>query len=147
MRVEVPNRLPPYALYSARGYIFPHMDGTVDFMGFNYGGEHWQERPDFDNNLTEEAKVDSIEAAIGLLPSMDNAKIIEHRGDLEGWGPYHTPALGRLPGWDNAYIAARFGCCGIKLSPGVGQVMADLIIAGGRPPQRFKAMVDFLSPA
>jgi len=146
LRVEVPRRLPPYALFSSRGYIWPHVDGTVDFMGFNYEN-HWRERPDFDDSLSEEAKTSSIESAVSILPSMENAKVIEHRGDLEGWGPDHTPALGLLPEWDNAYIAARFGTCGIKLSPGVGEVMANFIIARGHPPQRFKAMMEFLSPS
>jgi len=146
LRVEVPERLPLYGFWSSGGgSIIPKVNGTVILHG-SEGAVDLQ--PGFDNSLTEEAKTASMEGAISLLPRLEESKIVEHRGDLEGWAPnYMQPVLGRLPEWDNAYIAARVGTFGMMLSLGVGQVMADLIIAGGRAPDRVKTMMEFLSPA
>jgi glycine/D-amino acid oxidase-like deaminating enzyme len=88
--------------------------------------------------------------ALDLLPTLNEAKLVEQRGDFEGWSPPPRriqPVLGRLPEWDNVYIATRFGTLGMMMSLGAGRVMADLIIAGGRVPVRFKNMMGVLSPA
>jgi len=100
--------------------------------------------------ITEEVKSEILEAAIELLPRLKEAKLIEHRGDLESWPPPPNgvePIIGRLPEWDNVYIATGFGTEGVMMSLGAGQVMAELIIGGNRPPNRFKAMIEHLSPA
>lgn len=145
LRVEVPERLPNYGFWSSRGAIIPKVNGTVILHGF----KDWPHlQPRFDSSLTEEAKTAAMDAGVSLLPRLEEAKIVEHRGDLEGWAPNHMqPVLGRLPEWDNAYIAARMGTFGMMLSLGVGQAMADLVIAGGRAPDRIKTMMEFLSPA
>jgi glycine/D-amino acid oxidase-like deaminating enzyme len=88
--------------------------------------------------------------AITLLPRVEEAKITEHRGDLEGWAPPPNrtqPVLGRLPEWDNAYVAARMGTLGMMMSLGVGRFMAELITREGQPPNHVKNMMDYLSPA
>jgi glycine/D-amino acid oxidase-like deaminating enzyme len=91
-----------------------------------------------------------LDDAIDLLPTLSEAKLVEQRGDLEGWSPPPKriqPVLGRLAEWDNVYIATRFGTLGMMMSPGTGRVMADLIIARGRAPARFKNMIEVFSPA
>jgi glycine/D-amino acid oxidase-like deaminating enzyme len=85
-----------------------------------------------------------------LLSTLNEAKLVEQRGDFEAWSPPPKriqPVLGRHPEWENVYIATRFGTLGMMMSPGTGRVMADLIIAGGRAPARFKNMIEVLSPA
>ncbi|TET25588.1 MAG: FAD-binding oxidoreductase [Dehalococcoidia bacterium] len=149
LRVEVPKQFPPYELSisEAAFSIIPKVNGTV-IMGYA-GIPDIQASPDV-SLTTEEFKNKIVNEAVGLLPSLQEAKITEHRGDLECWGPPPNcvqPALGRLPGWDNVYIATRFGTSGMMLSLGAGQVMADLIIAGGRAPARFKQMLEALDPA
>src|SRR6266516_1330775 len=47
--------------------------------------------------------------------------------------PDFHPILDRLPGYDGLYCAAVFSGHGFKLSPGVGQWMAQLILRGTRP--------------
>ncbi|HSB71217.1 MAG TPA: hypothetical protein VLT62_17965, partial [Candidatus Methylomirabilis sp.] len=72
------------------------------------------------------------------------------RGDLECWSPPPRriqPVLGRHPAWDNVYIATRFGTLGMMMSLGTGRVMAELILAGGHAPPRFKKMLEVLRPA
>ena len=145
LRLEVSERLPNCGIWALGGAIIPKVNGTVLLHGF----EHLPDpQPGFDSSLTDRARTASMEAGVDLLPRLGEARIVEHRGDLEGWAPGHMqPVLGRLPHWDNAYVAARMGTYGMMLSLGVGQVMAELIAGGGHPPDRFSALLEFLGPA
>jgi len=148
LRMQVPKRLPPYALVSLAGQaIIPKVNGTV-ILG--HAGS-LDIPPDLNSPLlTEEAKMRLVSDAIDLLPTLNETELVEHRGDFECWSPPPNriqPVLGRLPEWDNAYIATRFGTLGMMMSLGAGRIMADLIVAGGRIPDRFKTMMEVLSPA
>ncbi len=148
VRVEVPRRLPPFGLTAPNGVtIIPKVSGDV-ILG-HAGLADLQ--ADLDGSLTtDEAKLALLDHAHALLPSLSEARVVEHRGDFEGWSPPPRriqPVLGRLPEWENVYVAARFGTLGMMMSLGAGQVMADLIVAEGRVPVRFKHMLEVLRPA
>src|SRR5262245_17524425 len=104
----------------------------------------------FDADLTTaEEKMRMLTEAAELLPALNDARLVEHRGDLEGWSPtprHIQPVLGRVPDTDNVYVAARFGTFGMTMSLGTGRIMADLILAGDRTPVRFQHLLDVLSP-
>lgn len=144
LRIEPAERL-PYALSYAGLVILPHANGSV-ILG--HSGLH-DPRPDYDASLTEEVKTSLMQRAVSLLPRLEEAKISEHRGDLMAWLPPPNetkPIVGRLPEWDNAYMAMP-GPLGQMLSLGIGEVMADLVIAEGRIPDPIKYMMDYISPA
>lgn len=106
-------------------------------------------RPDYDANLTDEVRTKNIEAALELLPALQDADLVEHRGDLLAYGPapvYHKPVMGRVPGCENGYVATRFGGLGIHQSVGAGEIMADLIADGQAPPNA-RHLLEHLSPA
>ena len=145
LRLEVPSTLPPFALTCGVSVI-PKVDGSV-IVGHSGVPDP---QPDYDSSITNEAQMELLEEGIKLLPSLEEAKVVEHRGDLEGWSPapnFMQPVLGRFLEWDNAYVAARLGTLGMAMSPAVGQVMADVIIAGGHIPYYIKSMMEYLSPA
>jgi D-amino-acid dehydrogenase len=145
LRVEVPRRLPLHGLATGRCAVIPKVNGEVIL-----GPLVDDIQQEFDSSLTEESKNRAITESTRILPSLEHAKIIEHRGDLEGWSPppnHIQPVLGRLPEWDNAYLAARMGTLGITMSAGVGHVMADLIVNNDQPSMHFKTMMEHLSPA
>ena len=148
VRMEVSRRLPPYGLTAPNGQtIVPKISGDV-ILG--HAG-----MPDLQTSLdvpltTEEGKMLLLKDAVELLPSLGEAKLVEQRGDLECWSPPPRriqPVLGRLPEWDNVYVATRFGTLGMMMSLGTGLVMAELVIGGGRAPGRFRRLLEVLSPA
>lgn len=56
-------------------------------------------------------------------------------GEVEWMGmrpflPDGLPAIGRVPGFDNLYVAAGHGMLGITLAPVTGAVIADLMVRG-----------------
>lgn len=144
LKLEVPKRLPAYMITCGVS-IVPHVDGSV-IIGHSGIPDP---QPDFNAGLTNEARMEILGGAIDLLPELENAKLIEQRGDLEGWAPdprHMQPVMGRLPEWDNAYIVARLGTLGLTESLAVGQLMADLITGGGRIPYYARAIMEYLSP-
>jgi glycine/D-amino acid oxidase-like deaminating enzyme len=147
LRMEVPNTLPPFALAGPNGQtIVPKVGGDV-ILG-HAGLPDLQ--PGFEASLTtEDAKLMMLADAMELLPSMGDAKLIEQRGDFECWSPAPLrirPVLGRLPEWDNVYLATRFGTLGMMMSLGAGRVLSELILQG-TPPVRFRRLLEELSPA
>ncbi len=147
VRMEVAKQLPPYGLAAPNGLtIIPKVGGDVIVGHAGRADLQTSFKVDL---ITEEAKMSLLSDAIDLLPALGEAKLVEQRGDFEGWSPPPRriqPLLGRLSGWENVYVAARFGTLGMMMSPGAGRVMADLILAGGRAPTRFKNMLEVLSP-
>ncbi|MBW2423327.1 MAG: FAD-binding oxidoreductase, partial [Deltaproteobacteria bacterium] len=145
LRVEVPRGLPLQTLVGGDYWIIPKVNGEVILAIY---GTDFIERPDFDAGLSEEVKLEILRGVTGILPALGDAKLLEHRGDLMAYPPkppYHKPVMGRLPGWQNGYLATRFGGLGINMSPAAGELMAELI-ATGRPPLRAKRMLETLSP-
>ena len=127
LRVEISQSLPLYRLTTVDSTIIPKVNGTV-VLGRALQPE---EAEDFDDTPRYEGMMKLIEAAVGLVPRLQAAKVIEHRVGLEAWPPAGLkPVLGQLPGWDNVYVAARLQTMGIIMSLAVGRLMADLIING-----------------
>jgi len=146
LRVQVPKRLPPCALRGPKVGIVPKPNGEV-ILGIS-GQMDLQTEYEV-NQTTPEMGNEILEAAIEVLPMLSEAKLVEHRGDLECWSPPpHNvePLVGLLPEWENAYLATGFGTEGIEMSLGTGQVMSELII-GRHIPNRFRTMLESLGPA
>jgi len=146
LKMQPVKRLPRYAIMGPTGQIIiPQEDGSV-ILGHSGVPDA---RPDYNSTLKESNKIHLAEEAVKILPSLINAKLIEHRGDLMNWSPtkYHwQPALGLIPGCDNAYVAVRIPF-GIMLSLGIGKCLADMIIADGKIPFGFKNLIDICDPA
>ena len=126
VRVEVPERYPPYwpmrGTDSADGSIWPKVDGSV-MVG--YTEERGVELED--DQVSEEIINEMVDNGVRLVPRLSEARLVEVRAAILGYTPDSLPILGRLSGWDNVYIAAGLGTFGICLSPAVGRIMADLI--------------------
>jgi glycine oxidase len=139
LRVEIAQNLPFYRLSTMDSTIIPKVNGTV-VLGRALQPE---EAADFNDTPTQEGMMKLIEAAVGLVPRLEEAKVIEHRVGLEAWPPIGLqPVLGQLSGWDNVYVAARLQTMGVIMSLAVGRIMADLIVKG-----QIESSVDHLSPA
>jgi sarcosine oxidase, subunit beta len=83
--------------------------------------------------LTEQEIAHFRSMAVGSIPALTRAV---PRG---GWAgiyddtPDFHPILDELPGYEGLYCAAGFSGHGFKLSPLVGQWMAELILTGTKP--------------
>jgi len=146
--VRLPKPGPAYAIRLFSGnQIVPKMDGTI-ILG--HAGIP-DPQPDYDlQETTDEFQEEIVQECLEILPGLEEASIIEHRGDLEGFGPapvYLEPMIGKLPEWDNVYVAFRFGTMGVMASLGTGECLAELIANDGKVSGRYKSLLEYLSPA
>ncbi len=135
LRVEVPGGMPLQTLVAGDYWIIPKVNGEV-ILGPYVGS--MSPREIYDDSLNDELKLKTLTACAAILPELEDAKLLEHRGDLLSMpvdGPSEKPILGRLPQWQNAYLATHFGPLGICMSPTAGELMAEWI-ATGEPPLR-----------
>ena len=151
LRVKAPYGFPMHSLGGRSCEILARVNGDIILSGPESGSRSEQfegmARPDFDATLSEDEVEKILEAAIDLLPSLKDAELIEHRGDVVAYAPgptYVKPILGRLPDWENGYFATAGGF-GIHLSVGMGEIMADLII-NGEVPYHVKQMMEHIRP-
>lgn len=147
IRMQPPAPLPPCGLVAPDGVTIISKVGGDVIVG-HAGRADLQ--TEFDVSLTTEAvRMHLLGGATELLPGLAEGKLVEHRGDLEGWSPPPRriqPVLGRLTECENAYVAARFGTLGMMMSPGTGQIMADLVAASGAASLRFRRLLEVLAP-
>lgn len=148
IRVKPDERLPLHSISDGKGWIIPLRDGDVICASWHEGYAS-KRHGDFDASLREESPARIIRDVTRILPGLERARLVQHRGDLLAYAPpapCERPVLGRIPGWENAHLATRFGGSGMMLSPGVGELMAELV-ADGSVPLRARRLMEVLSPA
>jgi glycine/D-amino acid oxidase-like deaminating enzyme len=125
LHATVPVDLPLHTLGADDFYILPKKNGEVILA--TYGPKDFVDRPDFDARLCEETRLAALEEVARILAALENATIVEHRGDLLAMAPtppHQKPVMGRFPAWRNAYVAARFGGDGVCMSPDLPTLFA-----------------------
>ncbi len=146
LRAKMPGDLPLHTIAAGDYWILPKKNGEVILA--RYGAEDFIDRPNFDASLSEEMKMEVVTGVARILPALEDATIVEHRGDLLAMAPtppYQKPVMGRLPEWQNGYVASRFGGDGVCMSPATGELMAELIDTG-KAPLRARRMFERLAP-
>lgn len=101
-------------------YLVPRDDGRV-LAGST------EEEVGFDKRTTDEAIDDLADFARELVPALREAKIEKTWAGLRPGSFDGLPYLGRLPGLNNAYIAAGHFRSGLFLSTATAVVMSQLI--------------------
>ncbi len=105
-------------------YLVPRADGRV-LVGST------EERAGFDKRTTSQAVRQLLQMATQLVPVLGQAEVERCWAGLRPCPPDRLPCLGRLPGWEQVYVATGHFRGGVTLSPGTAQVMAELML--GRP--------------
>ena len=122
-RMELPGTPLNHDLSGGGGSLHPKPDGLV-WCGTT---EEWR---GFDKETSTSAHQSILEGAVRLVPDMANARLSLQTACLRPVTPDWLPIIGRLPGWDNVYLATGAGKKGILLSPGIGKSVADLMTQG-----------------
>ena len=122
-RMELPGTPLNHDLSGGGGSLHPKPDGLV-WCGTT---EEWR---GFDKETSTSAYQSILEGAVRLVPEMSKARLSLQTACLRPVTPDWLPIIGRLPGWDNVYLATGAGKKGILLSPGIGKSVADLMTQG-----------------
>ena len=107
-------------------YFVPRSDGRL-LVGST------EEDVGFDRNTTAGGLAGLLDFAIGLAPTLAHATLERSWAGLRPSTPDGQPYLGRVPGLENAFVAAGHFRSGLQLSTGTAVVMSQLI--RGEQPQ------------
>jgi glycine oxidase len=102
-------------------YIVPRKDGLV-LVGST------EEDAGFDKRTTASAIGELLGLACKLVPALSQAPLERCWAGLRPGSPDGLPYLGRVPGWDNMFVAAGHFRSGIQLSVGTGLAMKELLL-------------------
>jgi D-amino-acid dehydrogenase len=105
-------------------YLVPWEDGRVAIgatVEAEAGFDHRPSVPGLRQLLRELKRV---------APGLASAAFLEVRVGLRPGSPDDLPVLGRVPGYDNVFVATGYGADGLLLSPYSGRVVAELVAGG-----------------
>jgi glycine oxidase len=105
-------------------YVVPRGDGHI-LVGST------EEDAGFEKRNTAVAIQELLALAVRLVPDLSQATMERCWSGLRPGSPDGLPFLGRVPGWDNLFVAAGHFRAGIQLSPGTGLVIKELLL--GQP--------------
>src|SRR5262249_20194231 len=88
----------------------------------------------FDVRMTGGGVHEALGEALRLAPGLADATLREVRVGLRPASPDGLPILGRLPGWENVYVATGHGPSGLQLGPYSGLLVAGLALGDSAPP-------------
>jgi glycine oxidase len=123
--LKTPAPLFGHILSYGKQYLVPRDDGRV-LVGST------EEDAGFEKCTTAKAVGGLIALACSFVPKLSDAAVEQCWAGLRPGSPDGMPFLGRIPGCDNAYVAAGHFRAGIQLSPVTARIMTDLLL--GRPP-------------
>lgn len=86
----------------------------------------------YDYRLTAAGVHEVLGEALRVSPGLASATLGEVRIGFRPASPDNLPVLGRVPGYQNVYVAAGHGASGLQVGPYSGAMMADLAL--GRAP-------------
>ena len=120
------------------GYDGPPFNVALNYRGNYVDTKHdglvWagstEESTGFDASPSSKGRDSILEDLARMAPAVTGARLMQHTACLRPVTPDGIPIVGRLPGWDNLYVATGAGRKGILWSTGMSQVAADLITQG-----------------
>jgi len=116
--------------------VYPRPDGTIYICGI--GGSDYISKDELKTGAFREvcdAKQSRVEAASGAFQEMSSlySKIGELdrvQACMRPCPPDALPYMGRIPGFEGAFINAGHNCWGIAWAPACGKAMAELVLEG-----------------
>ena len=107
-------------------YLVPWPDGRVVV------GATVEPDAGFDARVTAAGMRQLFGEMLRLAPGLGDATFLEIRSGLRPVSADDAPVLGRLPGWENAYVCTGHGANGLLLGPYSAHLVATLV--SGRVP-------------
>ena len=112
-------------------------------VSLNYRGSYAASKPDglvwagtteeeagFDEEITPAGRDKVMGDLLMMAPSLAEAELVQQTACLRPLSDDGMPIVGRIPGWQNLYIATGGGRKGILWSTGMAYGLADLIADG-----------------
>jgi glycine oxidase len=113
-----------HILWGEDGYLVPKAGGFL-FAGATV------EDAGFRSRTTSRGLAGLRRMARSVVPALRYGEVASAWAGLRPGSPDGLPIIGRLPGWENVYVASGHFRNGILLGPITGKLIAQLITGGG----------------
>ncbi|MCE9564944.1 MAG: FAD-dependent oxidoreductase [Planctomycetes bacterium] len=123
--LKTPTRIVTRVLMLGKRYLVPRLDGHV-LIGSTEEPEAF-----FEKANTAEAVAELIGLAVRTVPALASAELVKCWSGLRPGSPDGLPFIGRVPGWDNLFVATGHFRAGVQLSVGTAQAITELLT--GKP--------------
>ena len=137
LRLRLPGDPLPHDVSGGGASIYSKPDGLA-WCGTT---EDWR---GFDRQPLPETRERILDGVKRIVPAVSDATVEMHTACLRPVTPDWLPIIGRVQGFENAWLATGAGKKGILLAPGFGKSVADMITTsgtdlsiGGYSPDRF----------
>jgi glycine oxidase len=124
-QLQVPQLPFKCVIELGRRYLVPRPDGLI-LIGST------EDHVGFAKQNTTEGVNSLLSFAASLVPELADAEVVRTWAGLRPGSPDELPFLGRLPGTENLFVGAGHFRSGLQMSPGTGQILADLLL--DKPP-------------
>jgi sarcosine oxidase, subunit beta len=121
---RLPSFLKPFTSTDFYGYFRQTLSGTV-IIGYPA-----MPLNDLDRHVTYEAVNITAQRAARLIPRLKDASIIRGFTGYTEWTTDYLPIMGPIKQVEGLYVAAAFCGLGFAVGPGVGELMAELVLTG-----------------
>ena len=116
-----------------RGHMISRMDGYLS-VG-STGGRDYDQKDlflgmEFDRQPTETARMDIMQRAIDVFPSLEEAELVEQLAGSRPLSPDRLPIIGPVPGMEGVMLATGHTTKGIHLALVTGKALADRVLRG-----------------
>jgi len=122
--------------FSTHLEVYPRPDDSIYICGI--GGSDYISKEELKTGAYREecnAKEDRVEAASNAFKEMsatyrDGGELDRVQACMRPCPPDAMPYMGKIPGYEGAYINAGHNCWGIAWAPASGKAMAELVLEG-----------------
>ena len=123
------DRIPDHPIVGdiAQSFSFRPDGSNLTMVGF---GEEPVDRDTYNQGVDMSEMAGVLERLIRRMPAMTDAYFRGGWSGLFTTTPDWHPILDKVPGIDGLFCAVGFSGHGFKLSPAIGQAMAELILRG-----------------
>ncbi len=119
-------------------YLVPWPDGRIA------SGGTMEADAGFDHRATVDGVHQLLRECLRTAPGLAQASVAEVRVGSRPSTPDERPILGRLPGWENAYVATGHGAEGLLLGPLSALAVARTVLGDDPPPDTDALMTQAL---
>lgn len=123
---EMPGRAFPYHITRGAVGIYVTPTGRIWLGGT-------QEDVGFDASPTVEGRKEILAALSEIIPDIVSANIFEHLAAFRPVTPDRFPLVGRVPDFENAFVASGGGVKGLLLSTGIAEAVVAEITSRALP--------------
>ncbi len=125
------SRAVRHIIWGEDGYLVPKAGAQTGARpgGFTFAGATVED-VGFRPRTTQRGLAGLRRMAAGLVPALRYAEVASAWAGLRPGSPDGLPVIGRLPGYDNVYVATGHFRNGILLAPITGKLMAELVLRG-----------------